>query len=312
MNSIIICDSGVSSSQMNYIQPIDIGYGIYDTNGHGSELTRLIHIINSDLNILSIKILDENNCGTLEGLISALRECLKHDVCVICLALSLESEIEDNKELREVVNELESKGKVIVAALHNGNEYSVPAGFHNVIGVKSGERFSLLSAFYDKDKKIQCTIPLETFFGESVDGRYEKLRGNSVACALFAEHVATIIAQIKQSNLHVLEAIFEKQLVSDLKYFGFFDSYHLVSDLSGEIIKSINVVNELCNINSENGDILININSMQKLSFYLQNLKRIELEINKRTFLRRNDLENVKTLADYFLIQKLSINKMDK
>lgn len=307
MSEIIFCDSGISKDQNEYVQAYDIGYGIYDANGHGTSLISLVHKINKNIELESIKILDKNNEGSLEGLINALNKCLELDSRVICLALSIDNTITTNNELQEVVKKVRDSGKVIVAALHNEAMYSIPAGYQEVIGVKTRRISANQLQFYDVTQAIQCEIPLETFFCKSLDGNFVKFGGNSVACAFFAEHIASIIKTNEGYHLSDIEKIVAKQEIQDIKYYRYFDYISIHSEQEDNIRDTISKVNKKCNIYAPDGYILTRFRNLEHLNYYLKELEKNDLFINERTFLRRYDLQSVSTLTNYFMIQK-SIN----
>ena len=303
MSKIIFCDSGISKEQSGYVESYDIGYGVYDENGHGTSLIDLVHRINEKIEFKSIKMLDENNEGTLDGLINALNKCIEMDGSVICLALSIDGTINENKELQETVERVVERGKIIVAALHNEASYSIPAGFRNVIGVKTIGISSKTTRFYDVTQPIQCELPTENFFCKSLDGEYVKFGGNSVACAFFAEHIASILKNNKEYRLPEIQTCVAGQKITDVEYYSFFDYLVTHSEHEYEIRKKIMDVTKQCNLDQFDNHILMAIKSMRHLNHYLKELEKNGLEINKKTFLRKYDLQTVSTLTNYFMVQ---------
>ena len=211
MCEIIFCDSGIAVNQTDYIKTYDVGFGTYDTHGHGSSLTKLVHSINNNIKLSSIRVLDEKNEGSLEGLIMALEKCMELDAKVICLALSIDQSITENDDLRDMVRDVYESGKIIVAALQNRAEYSIPAGFEDVIGVKSCQIMEESSAFWHPNEKIQCTLPVEDFFWKSLGEEYVRLGGNSVACAFMAEHVADVLKENDNLSFGEISNLFSMQ-----------------------------------------------------------------------------------------------------
>lgn len=308
MSEIIFCDSGVSKEQSAYVQTFDAGYGVWDENGHGTSLIDLVHNINKEIKIRSIKILDEKNEGTLEGLMDVLEKCIELEGTVICLALSIDEAITANRELQETVNRVINSGKIIVAALHNEASYSIPAGFSDVIGVKTVGISSNLMQFYDITQPIQCKLPTENFFCKSLGGDYVKLGGNSVACAFFAEHVASILNKNGEYCLSEIQELVARQKITDVKYYKYFDYLETHSEHENEIRNIIKKVNNEYNINQFDDHILMEIRSLKQLNSYLKELENNGLKINRRTFLRKFDLQNISTLTNYFMVQMNNIN----
>lgn len=304
MSEIVFCDSGVSLEQMGYVQSYDIGYGIYDENGHGSSLIGLVHKINNRIRLKSIKILNKNNEGSLDGVINALRKCMDLDSRIICLALSVDNSVTMNIELEKIVEQIKSKGKIIIAALYNGDTFSIPAGYQQVIGVKAREIWDVQTYFYDEVRSIQCELPIEDFFWKSFNGDYVKMGGNSVACAFFSEHIASVYDN-KMYQLSEIQKIVTRQTVEKLGYYRYFDYLSMHSNQDSKIIHIICSAIHDYNIDISDGNILVKFKNLKQLSSYLNELERKGLKINKRTFLRKYDLQNVRTMTNYFLVQNI-------
>ena len=134
-----------------------------------------------------------------------------------------------------------------------------------------------------------------------------KFGGNSVACAFFAEHIASILKYNREYRLPEIQALVAGQKVTDVKYYKFFDYLEIHSEYEFEIRNTIKKVNKECNMDQLDDHILMGIRNLKHLNHYLKELEKNGLEINKRTFLRKYDLQNVSTLTNYFMIQN-SIN----
>ena len=62
---MILLDSGISEFQHN-VSTVDIGYGVYDENGHGTKIVDIINKVAGFAKITSIKILNKYNECCLE------------------------------------------------------------------------------------------------------------------------------------------------------------------------------------------------------------------------------------------------------
>lgn len=304
MCDIIICDSGIVKNQTDYVKTYDVGYGTYDTHGHGSSLIEIVHKINKELKIASIRILDENNEGNVEGLILALDKCLELDAKVICLALSIDQSIIENGELEEAIEDVYNSGKIVVAALQNRATYSIPAGYKEVIGVKAVEITEGNSHFYYLNEKIQCALPIEDFYWKSIRDEYGRLGGNSVACALAAEHVANIVKKKEDISFYNIEKLLTKQFANDLNYFSLFDIQNVDTKEKTQISKTINDIDKVFGIDDSDGLIISKMKNFYQFKEYLRELENRGFSINNNTFIRKRNVFSVDSLANYLAKQK--------
>lgn len=302
--NMVICDTGVSGNELNYITPIDIGFGIYDDNGHGSQLTKLIHLVSPKTNIYSIKILDKSREGTLADLIYALNVCKDLQCKVICLALSVDSSCKSNQELESVINTLNNNGIIIVSALFNGSTYSIPAGLKNVIGVRT-VNYSLPYNFYDRNREIQSFLPIEPIISEAIENRFSLIGGNSLACALFATHILECYEKRNMFEKKELENYLEGESISNFEFMKFYknehygknnDKYHYINEI-------VVMANNIFKINMKE-PIYNQLNNLEELTEFLTFFLDKNIFINKTTFLRISDLINVDSLTQYFMRQE--------
>ena len=80
------------------------------------------------------------------------------------------------------------------------------------------------------------------------------------------------------------------------------------SEHENEIRNIIKKINNEYNINQFDDHILMGIRSLKQLNSYLKELENNGLKINRRTFLRKFDLQNISTLTNYFMVQMNNIN----
>ncbi len=300
---VVLCDSGISNNQKKFVKVIDIGYGWKDENGHG---TKVIDVMQKycDTSIISIKILDKNNSCYLNNLIEALNACLYLTEKVICLPLSIDSNIYNN-QIKKIINKLFKQGKVIVSSLHNKMNFSLPAGLPNVIGVKIVKRNSKLTKFYNSKNFIQCTLPVNLIIYKSLENEYSIFGGNSLACAFFTSHIVNILKNNKISKFKELENYLEKQFLSDLNFLHYKNSLLNYDN----IFKNISKINLKLNIGNNITPFYNVFSDAEQLFAYLKELEKVGLHINAKTFLKLEDLENLNKLVQYFCLQGDNINE---
>lgn len=142
---IAIVDDGVSAdSTPNLLFSLQVDAhglirtfkGYVDPLGHGNICSAIIQKYCPHAQIGSIKILDTNtkkgDCFKLE---KAISWCINNKIKIIHLSLGTVS-ASDYSSLLKIINKAYENGIIIISACKNGSNYSYPASFSNVIGVK--------------------------------------------------------------------------------------------------------------------------------------------------------------------------------
>src|SRR5699024_11275991 len=106
-----------------------------DENGHGSMCISTIYKECSQIEILSIRIFDSSLDTSVKYLEYALECLLYRDVKVINLSLALTKKV-DTADLLHLCKQLERQGKIIIAAVENGENSRLPSNYKGVIGVQ--------------------------------------------------------------------------------------------------------------------------------------------------------------------------------
>ncbi|MEF9992028.1 MAG: S8 family serine peptidase [Peptostreptococcaceae bacterium] len=175
-----------------------------DKNGHGTACSSIIKKEFKDVEIFSVKILDDDGKSNIQILEESLKYLLKTNIRLINLSLSLLAN-EMLYDLYEICNELERNNKIVVCSLANGFDESYPAIFENVIGVKGFILEDENSLWYNKRKKIQCIIDNNSYFYCDLNNSY-KLFGkcNSQAAAKLTGKIASILSMEPDISLEKL------------------------------------------------------------------------------------------------------------
>lgn len=171
---------------------------IFDDNGHGTAIAGIIFDKCPKIEMISIKILDQNLKCTFTLLAEALRFAMSCEVDIINLSLGTIKE--GNKlEFETICDEAVDQGILIVASFNNENDHSYPAAFPSVFGVKSGyvpykygygfnkESFTV----YANGSRQKVCSPNST---------YTYTSGNSYACAHFTGILATLLFNDMQKD----------------------------------------------------------------------------------------------------------------
>lgn len=110
------------------------GKNYSDCNGHGTAIAGIIKKAVPDVELYSVKILDENLQSYGELLIEAIKWCIKNKMKIINLSLGTRNKKWENK-LKKVCSKAINNGIIIVATNPNDGIESYPAIFSNVISV---------------------------------------------------------------------------------------------------------------------------------------------------------------------------------
>lgn len=164
---------------------------ISDCQGHGSAIAHIILRQCVDVEILSIKLLNEKLGASKNDLVNVLKWLYYQDVNIINLSLGTRIHAFEN-ELNEVCHHLAAQGKYIVSAFSNESDISYPARLREVIGVKGID-------FYDKsifvyDQKDNNVYIKQNFYNVCTkDNQYKDVSGNSFAAGNFTGILAKMI-----------------------------------------------------------------------------------------------------------------------
>lgn len=219
---IAVLDSGVDlenyeSHVLKYIEYTEEPdeKNVYDSNGHGTLCCSVMLSVNSDIQFIIIKILNEKSLCSDERLIRALNSLKEMDVDIINLSLSTDS-WEFSERYRKVMAELVEQGKVIVAATTNGNKDSVLSNLNETIGIYGSLFIDPKNYWYQRRREVQCVANSMPYLYKGMQGKYELFGGNSKATALFSGIVSLHWEKIKNFSWsekeHILEHYAQKCL----------------------------------------------------------------------------------------------------
>lgn len=178
-----------------------------DSNGHGTALAGIIFDKCENVDLISIKILDENLKCSFDALYNALQIAIKENVRIINLSLGITKKI--NKErLYELCKSAFNKDIYIISAFHNNGILSYPAAFNEVIGV-IGEKIKYKYGYvYNNDKnEFIANGELQKVCWKN--NGYKYMKGNSFACA----HITGILAHLMYENSTTNFSVFKEMLI---------------------------------------------------------------------------------------------------
>lgn len=199
---IAIIDSGVRldhpaikgySPQIIYHSGLKKGEG---RCGHGTAIYNIIKKTVPFADIINFQITNKDegiNKETLLSCLTVIRDEYNVDIINISLGVSL---CDDVAMLRQICDELISKGVIIVSAFDNIGSISYPAAFKNVIGVTSLELCKKIDDFVVFDDgviNIGANGNMQRLAWDTPD--YILWGGNSFACAHVTVQIARFMAE---------------------------------------------------------------------------------------------------------------------
>lgn len=194
--SIAIIDSGVNNKIEKIKACITVGYTITQENsknkiianhyedvfGHGTNCADVILKNFSQVELIPIKIVNNNGFSSSDLLIEALKLCGKLPVKMICASLSvIAREYQKENSLYEICQCLDAQNKIVCVSEDNNDMFSVPAKFDNVIGVRAIYSNYLLQV--KKNSPIQVYADGTPVFAVNGKGTYNLFKGSSKANA---------------------------------------------------------------------------------------------------------------------------------
>ena len=186
---IAVLDSGIDfisdvpvEKSINLVEDEqDITYYMNDMTGHGTSVASVIHEIDPNALIYSVRILDENNEATLDRVIEGICWCMENDVDIINMSFG---STYNSSLLQQTIQEAKEQGIVFVGAAGNNNAAGVeyPAAYEEVLSVGSinykGEKENSATG-----NGIDVVAPGNDIISQTMFGLYTCSDGTSLAAA---------------------------------------------------------------------------------------------------------------------------------
>ena len=190
---VLVIDSGIQADVCNIVESyalecINGNYNIIKTSctdyvGHGTAVANIILSTNPDIEIISIRICDNELEIDESGLIAVLQYVYQYiNVDIINISAGI-TYIEEFKDLEKICSKIRDKGILIVSAFDNDGAISFPAAFDSVIGV------DVMSVFDNSNEMIRIENSIVDIF---IPNHYYRtkflekrtiIKGTSFACA---------------------------------------------------------------------------------------------------------------------------------
>lgn len=147
--------------------------------------------INPNMEIYSIRVLDDMDEPSVKRIIAGIRWAMKNDVKIINISFGLEN---DDPRLHKIIKKAYKKGMLIIASAGNQGEVQYPAAYDEVIAVGSVSYTGKVDAKCKNDKYIELTAPGEGVLAAGAFGVETEAFGSGIAAGEVSA-VASILWQ---------------------------------------------------------------------------------------------------------------------
>ncbi len=219
---IAILDSGIDfSDDINVVESKDFvtegnENNIFsDITGHGTSIagiiassgnTEAIGGINSNVNIYSARILDENNNAPVSRVVESIYWAIEKNVDIINISFGT---MEDSDVLREAIKRATDEGILVIAAAGNtGDDVQYPAAYEKVMAVGAVDSTGKITDFSADGKEVDVMAPGEDVKSVGAFGGSIIVSGTSIS----APHVVGL-ASLLWSKDKSVSADFIKSLI---------------------------------------------------------------------------------------------------
>ncbi len=207
MRYVAFIDSGVSLNTCGSIQRFVVKEGAISTKvtvrneSHGDKVVACALYEEPRINILSIQMLDYNNCGDSLDLITAMEFCIdkKVDIINISLGISL-NRTQKKEEITEVFQRAYRQGIVVIAADSNNDEYVYPSKLPFVLSVSSKKQPSNKTFVIDQSNNAITASHNQVL--NKLEIPSELLMGNSYLCGVITGLVCTYFYSQEEISLN--------------------------------------------------------------------------------------------------------------
>ncbi len=220
---VAIVDSGISSN-LDLTKVVLEQYGLYYENdkvemksmnceddvGHGSAIADIIYKTNPEVELVTLKISSQQAGIDCNDLCLALRFILDYlDVELVNISAGI-TYIDEYEKLKQICDELDQKGVIVVSAFDNNGAVSYPAAFDSVIGVDTSDEFHGKKELVRLHRScVDLIVPNQFYRTVWLNGERTILKGTSFACAKVTGILSKKLAEFEKGSL-------EKEKLMDL------------------------------------------------------------------------------------------------
>lgn len=161
--------------------------------------------VNPYVNIVSARVLNENNKTSISKLIKGIKWALKNNVKILNISCGVN---EDNEELHNLIKQAYNDGVLIIAAAGNGKEVQYPAKYDEVMAVGAVKCNGEISESSATGSEIEVVAPGKDVTCYGPFGILTNYSGTSMAVPQVAALAAILWQQdITKSNQFIRDLI---------------------------------------------------------------------------------------------------------
>ena len=172
------------------------------SNQHGTNVVNILSskLSNKNIELVSIKILDDANKGKMVDLYKAILFCITKNIKYINISLGYSGEEKNRMDRLQKIFEsaYENECYVVAASSNSFGQESYPAKFKNVIGIFTGEEHGINVNVMDKN------IEMNGYLVADIKNK-KFLRGNSYISPIFLSYLILC----KEKNNYGINAYME-------------------------------------------------------------------------------------------------------
>lgn len=224
---VAVLDTGVTATEdidvagrVNFIPGEEDVNPLYeDVSGHGTSVASVIAAkdngigvtgINPNVELYSVKVLDDEKKASLSGVIKGIYWCIDNDIDIINMSFGTS---EESEILEQVVKEANQKGILMIAAAGNKGEIvgkstvEYPAAFNEVIAVGATNPQGKTSEISSVGKEIDLMAPGETV---PATGYYDEIistEGTSMAAPHVTGAASVLWAKDRSKSNKFIKAL---------------------------------------------------------------------------------------------------------
>lgn len=192
------------AGSVNFVDDEDnISVWYQDLTGHGTTIASVIvgdedngfEGVNSEVDLYSVKVLDENNQAPISRIVEGIYWCIENDINIINMSFGTSSY---SKALEKAVEDAYNNNILMVAAAGNKEtDVEYPAAFEEVMAVASTNTSSEISDFSNTGEELDVAAPGEKikvlgFFG---------LNGVTQGTSIAVPHVVGVASLLLEKDL---------------------------------------------------------------------------------------------------------------
>ncbi len=187
--------------------------------------------VNPTVDLISAKVLDENNETTVDRVVEAIDWAMENDTNIISMSFGMK---EDSAKLHKAIKKAKKAGILIVAAAGNGDEVEYPAAYEEVMAVGSVDSMAEQADQSASGNEVDVVAPGEFIVSRGVFDSMQIFSGTSMA----VPHVVGLASILWQKDTTKSPEFIRQLICATARECGEADKYgHGVIDCEQALLK---------------------------------------------------------------------------